>query len=145
MAFVTIVVAAEEDECASVGDAVQPLNEWSGIEIPGFDIPKIATLHCLLTGDLLDSALDAYEPVYVSANNSIVLRVSGAMVERLAGIDEEGLEAIAGELVAAEDFETEQWDAEDALDTLNELAQLAQLAESQGQILFVWMRFESVA
>lgn len=142
MAFVTIVVAAEEDECASVGDSIQPLNEWSGIEIPGFDIPKIATLHCLLTGDMLDSALDIHEPVYVSANNVIVLRVAEGMAVRLAGIEEESLEAIAGELVATEDFEVEQWDPEDVLNTLNEWAELAQLAESQGQVLFIWMRFE---
>ncbi len=142
MAFATVVVAAEEDECASVGDSIQPLNEWSGVELPGIDIPKIATLHCLLTGDLLGSALDAYEPVYVSANNAIVLRIANEMLERLASLDEEALEAIAAELVAAEDFENEHWDSEDVLNMLNELAELAQLAESQGQILFVWMHFE---
>ena len=53
MAFVTVVVAAEEDESASIGDAVQPLNEMERTEIPGLDIPKFAMLHCLLTGDLL--------------------------------------------------------------------------------------------
>ena len=142
MAFATVVVAAEEDECASVGDSIQPLNEWSGVELPGIDIPKIATLHCLLTGDLLGSALDTYEPVYVSANNAIVLRIANEMLERLASLDEEALEAIAAELVAAEDFENEHWDSEDVLNMLNELAELAQLAESQGQILFVWMHFE---
>lgn len=142
MSFVTVVVAAEEDEIPSVGDSIQPLNEWSGVELPGIDIPKIATLHCLLTGDLLDSALDAYEPVFVSANNAIVLRVANEMLEKLAGLDEEALEAIAAELIAAEEFEKEQWDSEDVLDMLNELAGLAQLAESQGQILFVWMHFE---
>lgn len=142
MSFVTVVVAAEEDEIPSVGDSIQPLNEWSGVELPGIDIPKIATLHCLLTGDLLDSALDAYEPVFVSANNAIVLRVADEMLEKLAGLDEDALEAIAVELVAAEDFEKEQWDAEDVLNMLSELAGLAQLAESQGQILFVWMHFE---
>lgn len=142
MAFVTVVVAAEEDECASVGDSIQPLNEWSGVELPGIDIPKIATLHCLLTGDLLDSALDAYEPAFISDNNAIVLRIADAMVEKLASLDEDALEAITAELVATECFENEQWDAEDVLDMLNELAELAQLAESQGQTLFVWMRFE---
>jgi len=142
MSFVTVVVAAEEDEIPSVGDSIQPLNEWSGVELPGIDIPKIATLHCLLTGDLLDSALDAYEPVFVSANNAIVLRVANEMLEKLAGMDEEALEAIAAELIAAEEFEKEQWDSEDVLDMLNELSGLVQLAESQGQILFVWMHFE---
>ena len=48
MSFVTVIVAAEEDEVASVGDSVQPLNEWSGVEFPGIDIPKIATLHLKL-------------------------------------------------------------------------------------------------
>ena len=142
MSFVTVVVAAEEDECESVGDSIQPLNEWSGVELPGIDIPKIATLHCLLTGDLLDSALDAYEPVFVSVNNAIVLRIANEMLEKLASLDEEALEAIAAELVATENFENEHWDSEDVLNMLNEFAGLAQLAESQGQILFVWMHFE---
>ncbi|MFT3849674.1 MAG: hypothetical protein QM739_13695 [Propionivibrio sp.] len=142
MAFVTVVVAADEDECAAVGDAVQPLNEWSGVEIPGLDIPKMATLHCLLTGDRLDSALDAYEPAYISANNAVVLRVADSMAERLASVDDDALDAIAAELVATEEFERDHSDPDDALDLLNELAGLAQLAESQGQILFVWMRFE---
>ena len=142
MSFVTVIVAAEEDEVASVGDSVQPLNEWSGVEFPGIDIPKIATLHCLLTGDMLDHALDAYEPVFVSANNSIVLRVADEMLEKLAALDEEALEAISAELVATEDFEEEHWDSEDVVDMLNELVGLAQLAESQGQILLVWMHFE---
>ena len=141
MAFVTVVVAAEEDEGASVGDSNQPLNEWSGIEIPGLDIPKFAMLHCLLTGDLLDVALDAYEPVYVSASNSIVLRVADAMTEKLANVDDDALEAIAAELVATEDFERDHPDLEDVLDLLNELVGLAQLAESQGQVLFAWMHF----
>ena len=142
MSFVTVVVAAEEDEVASIGDSVQPLNEWSGVELPGIDIPKIATLHCLLTGDMLDHALDTYEPVFVSMNNSIVLRVADEMLEKLASLDEEALEAISAELVATEDFEEERWDSEDVVDMLNELLGLAQLAESQGQILFVWMHFE---
>ena len=98
-------------------------------------------LHCLLTGDLLDVALDAYEPVYVSASNSIVLRVVDAMTEKLANVDEDALEAIAAELVATEDFERDHPDLEDVLDLLNELVGLAQLAESQGQVLFAWMHF----
>ncbi len=142
MAFMTVVVAAEEDESASVGDSVQPLNEWSGVEIPGLDIPKIAMLHCLLTGDLLDVALDTYEPVYVSITNSIVLRVADQMSEKLANVDDDALEAIAAELVATGDFENEHMDSGDAFDLLSELAGLAQLAESQGQVLFVWMHFE---
>lgn len=142
MAFQTVFVAAEEDESASVGDSIQPLNEWSGIEIPGLDIPKIAMLHCLLTGDQLDVALDNYEPVFVSASNSIVLRVADEMSEKLANVDEDALEAIATELVATGDFENEHMDSVDAFDLLSELAGLAQLAESQGQVLFVWMHFE---
>ena len=43
------------------------------------------------------------------------------------------LDAIATELVATGDFESEHWDTEDALDMLNELVGLAQLAESQGR------------
>ena len=50
MEFVSIVVAAEEEELSSVGQSNAPLNEWSGIETTGFDTHKFVTLHCLLTG-----------------------------------------------------------------------------------------------
>jgi hypothetical protein len=130
MEFATNIVAAEEDEIAAIGESTSPLDEWSGIEAPGIDTVKVATLHCLLTGDSLQAALDLYEPVYVSASETVVLRIADDMLEKLAALDEDQLENIAGELAATDEFEDEQWDVEDIQ---------AQLTESQGQCLFVWM------
>lgn len=141
MEFVTRIVAADEDEYYAVGDSPNPLDEWSGIEAPGLDTVKLATLHCLLTDDSLQMALDFYEPIYESANQTVVLRVADELLEKLAELDEDGLENVASELAATEEYEREQWDVEDVLDRLNELAELAQLAESQGQLLFVWLHF----
>ena len=53
MEFLTCVVAAEEDEYPDIAQSNSPLNEWSGIEAPGLDTTKVATLHSLLTGDPL--------------------------------------------------------------------------------------------
>lgn len=142
MSIVTVVVAAEIEESSELGEALQPLNEWSGIELPGMDSDRVAALHCLLTGDTLHDALETYEPVHVSDNGVVVLQFADALCERLANAEEDVLAAIAEELVAAEEFENAHWDADDVLDLLNELAGLAQLAESQGQALFVWMRYE---
>ena len=139
MEIATNVVAAEEDEYAAIGDSLAPLDEWSGIEAPGFDTNKIATLHCLLTGDPLQMALDLYEPVYVSEDETSVLRISAELLEKLATLDDEALEEIASELAASEAFEADAVDPEDLLGQLSELCQLAQLAESQGQCLFVWL------
>ncbi|MEO8410070.1 MAG: hypothetical protein ABI478_05825 [Propionivibrio sp.] len=137
MEFMTYVLAAEEDEYTALGDSVNPLEEWSGIEAPGLDTVKLATLHCLLTEDSLQTALDAYEPIYESANDTIVLRVADQLLEKLAELDEEALEELAEELAASEEYEREHWDVDDVLDYLMELCELAQLAESQGQLLFV--------
>ena len=139
MEFMTNIVAAEEDEYTAIGESTCPLDEWSGIEAPGLDTVKVAILHCLLTGDPLQMALDLYEPVYVTESETVVLRIAEELLEKLAVLDEEALENVASELAATEDFESEQWAADDVLAQLTELADLAQLAESQGQALFVWM------
>ena len=141
MEVVTCLLAAEDDELAAVGESTSPLNEWSGIETPGLDTVKVALLHCLLTGDSLQSVLDIYEPVYVAASETIVLRVSDDSLAKLASLGDEALKNVASELAATEAFENEEWHTEDVLELLTEMAGLAQLAESQGQVLFVWMSF----
>lgn len=142
MEFLTCVVAAEEDEFPDIACSATPLNDWSGVETPGLDTVKLATLHSLLTGDPLQVALDLYEPVFVAEGDdeTLVLRIAGEMLEELALLDEEALENVSGELAATEIYESEGVDPEDLLASLTALAELAQLAESQGQELFVWIK-----
>ncbi len=142
MEFLTCVVAAEEDEYPDIAQSNSPLNEWSGIESPGLDTTKVATLHSLLTGDPLQLALDLYEPVFVSdgEDETLVLRIDSEMAEELALLDEEALENVVSELMATEIYEQDESDPEDVLAFLMSLVELAQLAESQGQTLFVWIR-----
>jgi hypothetical protein len=137
--ILTNIVAAEEDEFAAIGESLQPVDEWSGIERRGIDTAKIATLHCLLTGDEFGQALSLYEPVYASMEDALVLRLADEVTEKLAAYDEDALARVAGELAATEEFELEAWDAEEVQDFVMALAELAQIAESQGQALFVWM------
>ena len=139
MGILTNIVAAEEDEYVAIGESLRPLEEWSGIERRGIDTAKIATLHCLLTGEEFDLAISAYEPVHVGGEGAVVLRLADEVTERLATLDEEALELVAGELAATEDFEMEQWDPEEVLALVLDLADLARLADAQGQVLFVWM------
>lgn len=139
MGILTNIVAAEEDEIAAIGESLRPVDEWSGIERRGIDTAKIATLHCLLTGDEFEEALGSYEPVYVADEGAVVLRIADEVMERLATLDEEALERVADELAATEEYEMEQWEAAEVQALVFELADLARLAESQGQSLFVWM------
>ncbi len=139
MGILTNIVAAEEDEYAAIGESLRPVDEWSGIERRGIDTAKIATLHCLLTGDEFEEAIGAYEPVYVGDEGAVVLRIADAAMERLAALDEDALELVAEELAATEEYEIEQWETADVQAMVFELADLAQLAESQGQVMFVWM------
>ncbi len=139
MGILTNIVAAEEDEIAAIGESLRPVDEWSGLERRGIDTAKIATLHCLLTGDEFEEAIGAYEPVYVADEGAVVLRIADEVMERLATLDEDALELVAEELAATEEYELEQWEAEDVLALVMELADLARLAESQGQVMFVWM------
>lgn len=139
MGILTNIVAADEDEYESIGEAVRPVDEWSGIEKRNIDTAKIVTLHCLLTGDEFELTASLYEPVYVSGEGALVLRVADEVLERLAFLDEDALERVAEELAATEEFEMEQSTAEDVQALVMDLAELARLAESQGQVLFVWM------
>lgn len=140
MGILVYIVAAEEDELTSVGESLEPLEEWSGIARRGLDTAKIVMLHCLLTGEELDLALSQYEPVYVAEESgTVVLRLADEAVEKLAGFDEEALERVGEELAASEEFEMEQWDEDEVLALVMDLADLARLAEAQGQMLLVWM------
>ena len=139
MGILANIVAADEDELEAIGESLRPVDEWSGIEKRGVDTAKIVTLHCLLTGDEFELAAGIYEPVYVGDEGAIVLRFADEVVEKLAFLEEDALDQVAEELVATEEFEMEQWEAEEVQDLLMELAELARLAESQGQVLFVWI------
>lgn len=139
MGILTNIVAADEDEFVSIGESVRPMDEWSGIERRNIDTAKVATLHCLLTGDEFELAVSFYEPVYVAREGALVLRIADDVLEKLATIDEDALERVAEELAATEEFEIEQWPAEEVHVFVMDLAELARLAESQGQVLFVWM------
>ena len=114
----------------------------SGIEWPGLDTTKVATLHSLLTGDPLQLALDLYEPVCVTEgeDETLVLRIEAELFEELTLLDEESLENVVNELAATEIYELEGGDPDEILDFLTSLVDLAQLAEAQGQTLFVWIR-----
>ena len=139
MGILTNIVAAEEDEYAAIGESLRPVDEWSGIERRGIDTAKVATLHCLLTGEEFEEAISAYEPVYVADEGAVVLRLADEVMERLATLDKEALELVASELAATEEYEMEQWEPEDVQALVMDMAELARLAESQGQVLFVWM------
>ncbi|WP_126444573.1 hypothetical protein [Sulfuricystis multivorans] len=140
MSILTQIIAAEADEVEAIGEAANPLDLWSGIGLRDLTIPRIAMLECVLTGELFDDAAAQCEPVYVSPDEgALVLRLSDALLARLAALDDERLEAVAAELTATEAFETAGWSEDEVATMLADLGELAQLAESQGQALFAWI------
>lgn len=140
MGILVNIVSADEDEAEAIGLSQHPVVEWSGIEARDIDTAKIVTLHCLLTGDGLEDAFYAYEPVYVAGDDGpIVLRIPDEAMEKLAALEEEAAEMVGEELAATEEFEMSGWPAEEVRSLVEELAELARLADSQGQAMFVWM------
>lgn len=140
MGLLVNIVTADEDDIEAVGAAQHPVDEWSGIELREIDTAKLATLHCLLTGDDFEEALGAYEPVYVGDEDGVVvLRIPDEVAAKLAGFDEEALERIGEELAATEEFEINGWPLEEVQGLVVQLGDLAQLAEAQGQIMLAWM------
>ena len=140
MEYLTWLLAADEEACAEIASTPQPLNQWSGIELPGFDTLRLVTLHALLTGDGMQVALDRYEPVFICADDTLVLRVADELLEAVDSLDEEAMSLLTSELAATEEFEDAQWSEENALELLSAFSDLAQLAESQGQSLFLAIR-----
>ncbi|MBU1237791.1 MAG: hypothetical protein KJ634_07635 [Gammaproteobacteria bacterium] len=140
MSILTQFIAAEDDEIEAVGESLNPVEEWSGIQMRDVDTAKIATLHSLLIGDLFDDAIARYEPVHVSASEgAVVLRLADELVERLSALDEGTLDDVAMELAATEEFEYTGWETDAIAAMLADLADLARLAESQDQALLVWI------
>lgn len=140
MGILVNIVSADEEDVEAIGQSQHPVVEWSGIEARDIDTAKIVTLHCLLTGDGLEDAFHAYEPVYTAGDEGpIVLRIPDEVMEKLAGLEEDALEMVGEELAASEEFEMNNWPTEEVLSLVEELAALARLAESQDQVMFVWM------
>ncbi|BCB27110.1 hypothetical protein SKTS_19960 [Sulfurimicrobium lacus] len=140
MGILVNIVSADEEDVEAIGESQHPVVEWSGIEARDIDTAKIVTLHCLLTGEGLEDAVYAYEPVYISGDDGpVVLRIPDEITEKLAGLEEEAIELVGEELAATEEFEMNDWPAEEVLSLVEELAALARLADSQGQAMFVWM------
>lgn len=140
MGLLVNIVTADEDEIEAIGESQHPVDEWSGIEAREIDTAKLATLHCLLSDDSLEEALNAYEPIYAAGDDDVlVLRIPDEVAEKLALLEEEALEQVGEELAATEEFEMTGWSVEEVQSLVLELAELARLAESQGQVMFVWM------
>ena len=140
MAILTQFIAADDDQVEAIGESLNPVEEWSGLQMRDVDTAKIATLHCLLTGDLFDDAMAHYEPVYTSADEgAVVLRLADELTAHLAALDDDVFDDVAAELAATEEFEYAGWEGEAIAAMLADLADLARLAESQGQALLVWM------
>jgi hypothetical protein len=140
MSLLVNIVIADEDDFEAIGESQHPVEEWSGIQARDIDTTKIATLHCLLTGDSFEEALSRYEPVYVSAEEgAIVIRIPDELVEKLAYLDEDALDSVGEELAATEEFELTGWPTQEVMTLVEELAALAQQADSNGEAMFVWM------
>lgn len=140
MGILVNIVSADEEDVEAIGESQHPVDEWSGIEARDIDRGKIVTLHCLLTGDGIEDAVYAYEPVFNAGEDGpIVLRIPDELAEKLASLDEDTLEIVGEELAASEDFETSDYPVEEVQSLVAEIAALARIAESQGQALFIWM------
>lgn len=140
MQFESRLVAADDDEIVDIGESAQPLAQWSGLVLPGFDTVRLATLHALLTGEPLHVTLDGYEPAYVSSDDVAVVRVGDELCASLVDLDDDAAAVAAAELAATEEFESAGWDEDVVADLLADLAGLAQLADAQDQALFLVIR-----
>jgi hypothetical protein len=140
MLFEARLIAADDDEIVDVGDSAQPLMNWSGVALPGFDSVRLATLHALMTGEPFQLVMDQYEPIYVSAEEVCVFRMPEELLEALVELDDEAMGAVAEELAKTEEFEADEWTEENVLDLLAAVVSLAQLADDQDQSLLLVIR-----
>ncbi|MDR2241022.1 MAG: hypothetical protein LBE33_11335 [Zoogloeaceae bacterium] len=134
------VVAADLDEAADIVAAERPAADWRGFETRGASQAHFAMLHALLSGRYFDEAQSELGLLHAeSVDGPWLLRFPAYSVQRLAALDEAGLEAVAEELAATEDFEAGQWRAADALKLVQQMAELADAAAAQGKAIFLWI------
>lgn len=140
MGMMCNVVVAGFEEADEIGESSRPVEEWKGFEAGGLDQAKFAMLHALLSGQYFDEAQRDLVLVYAASDEGPwLLRFPAASVKRLAGMDEEALEAVGAELAATEEFEAEGWPAEEVQKIVVQMADLAGAAVAQGKAMFVWM------
>ena len=134
------IVIADENDAEDIGQSSWPIEDWQGIEVRGIDLAKIATLHCLLTGQNFDEASIEYAPVFAASEEGPwVIPFPREPMERLAALEEDALEQVGEELAATEEFERDDWPVEKTQDLLAELSELARVALEQEKSLFVWV------
>lgn len=140
MGILVNIVSADEEDLEAIGESQHPVVEWSGIEARDISRAKFLTLHCLLTGDGIEDAVYAYEPIYFGDDEGpMIFRIPDELTEKLASLEEDVLDIVGEELAVTEEFEMSGLPVEEVQSLVADMAELARIAESQGQSLFVWM------
>ena len=140
MSVTASVMAANLGEAADIVASGKPIDDWKGFEVRGVDQARFAMLHALLSGQYFDEAQRDLGLLHAeSEEGPWLLRFPAASVQRLAALDEAGLEAVGDELAATEDFEAEEWAVEDVQKLVLQMAELAATATAQGKAIFLWI------
>jgi hypothetical protein len=140
MLMPTNIVIADLDEIEAIAESSAPAQEWRGVELEGIDPPKIAMLHCILTGESYEEAAAQYDPIYAgSGEGPWVIAVPHAPVAKLARLEEQVMEQVGEEWAATEDLEREHWPVEEVQAVVAELAALASISIAQEKEMFIWI------
>jgi hypothetical protein len=137
----TGIVVAEEREAAAVAREAPPRPSWTGADLRGIEVVKLASLWALLARrDFRVETIEEFAPLHEeSENGPWVYRFPAALAALLAELDDRVAEPTTRAWANADELALEGWDAGDVGDVLGALRSVAQTARSAGKPLLLWM------
>lgn len=139
MGVLSDLVVVPASDLPRVLASVNPATQFGGVDVKGLDTVKLYKLHMQLTGVSYDDAMAAFQTTCDSDEGPWVTPLPDALVKRLATLDEERGDAVAGRWSRAEEFALDGWDRSDVAAVLECLCTLARKARGKGHLVVLWM------
>ena len=106
MGVLTDFFIATEAEVQELDDQSIPIELFPGLDMKGLDHVKLSTLHGILTGREFEvNAIDDFELVRQRSDDGPwIYRWPPSLTEGLAGLDDDGIDRVAGAWWATDEF-----------------------------------------
>ena len=141
MGILTDIVVADRTKAKEVCESECPSREFAGLDIKGIDTTKLGLLHAILTGGKHDPRFMSDVLYARHEEGPWVIEVPPDLVNRLAALNPEEIEATGKTWAATEEFSPkyDNWPAEAVQQCLQKLVELSTRAVADGKSVLLWM------
>ena len=133
-------VVADHADAQRVCNSRSPKDDFPGFDAKGIDTVKLGRLQALLSGREFKPSFMADTCCSGGEDGPWVHEVPTDLVQRLGGLSPEGLQQLAEQLAATEEFSVKYvtWSSEAVLWVLQRLTALCKRADDEGKAVFMW-------